>query len=161
MATTHKTTPVNMVQVIAEARSYLGVPWRHRGRDRSGIDCVGIIILPFLAAGWVPRHPDDVHNLDYPHRAVNDHVLDTLRGEGDAVPLNALQPGDVAAFLFDGDEFAQHVGLITARRGDGTLYLLHADSEKGSVVEHRLSWEWRKCLVAAFRLGEFSLQEVV
>lgn len=30
---------------VAEARSYLGTPWRHQGRNRMGIDCVGLVIV--------------------------------------------------------------------------------------------------------------------
>lgn len=30
---------------IKVARSYLGVPWVHQGRSRTGLDCVGLIVI--------------------------------------------------------------------------------------------------------------------
>lgn len=30
---------------VAAARSYIGVPWKHQGRSRAGLDCIGLIIL--------------------------------------------------------------------------------------------------------------------
>ena len=31
--------------IVAAARSWLGVPWRHQGRARQGIDCAGLVVL--------------------------------------------------------------------------------------------------------------------
>lgn len=30
---------------VDHARKYLGVPWRHQGRSRGGLDCVGLVVL--------------------------------------------------------------------------------------------------------------------
>ena len=32
-------------EVLAEARSWLGVPYLHQGRSRLGVDCVGLLIM--------------------------------------------------------------------------------------------------------------------
>jgi cell wall-associated NlpC family hydrolase len=31
--------------IVAAARTYLGVPWRHQGRTRAGLDCAGLIVM--------------------------------------------------------------------------------------------------------------------
>ena len=31
--------------IIAAARSWLGVPWRHQGRTRQGVHCAGLVVL--------------------------------------------------------------------------------------------------------------------
>ena len=30
---------------VAAARGYVGVPWRHLGRSRTGVDCIGLVLL--------------------------------------------------------------------------------------------------------------------
>jgi cell wall-associated NlpC family hydrolase len=37
--------PVEPNAIIAAARSWLGVPWRHQGRTRQGVDCAGLVVL--------------------------------------------------------------------------------------------------------------------
>lgn len=36
---------------IDEARSYLSVPWKHQGRTRRGVDCVGLVVLAARSCG--------------------------------------------------------------------------------------------------------------
>jgi cell wall-associated NlpC family hydrolase len=31
--------------IVAAARGWIGVPWRHQGRSRAGVDCVGLIVV--------------------------------------------------------------------------------------------------------------------
>ena len=35
---------VTRADVVRVARSYVGVRWRHQGRTRAGIDCIGLVI---------------------------------------------------------------------------------------------------------------------
>lgn len=53
---------------VEAARSYVGVPFKHQGRSRAGLDCVGLIVVaarecglnvPMLATyGRTPYYPD-------------------------------------------------------------------------------------------------------
>ncbi|MFD1381487.1 C40 family peptidase [Fodinicurvata halophila] len=53
--------------VVAEARGWLGTPFRHGGRCRgAGVDCIGLAIgvakalgLPHADAAGYPRRPDE------------------------------------------------------------------------------------------------------
>jgi cell wall-associated NlpC family hydrolase len=37
--------PVVLNVIVSAARSWLGVPWRHQGRTRQGVDCAGLVVL--------------------------------------------------------------------------------------------------------------------
>jgi cell wall-associated NlpC family hydrolase len=50
-----------------------------------------------------------------------------------------------------GDGTPHHVGILADYRHGG-LALIHASSENGCVIEHRLVWTPKMRLVAAFRL---------
>ena len=32
-------------EIVAEAKTWLGVRWRHLGRDRNGLDCIGLLVV--------------------------------------------------------------------------------------------------------------------
>ena len=37
--------PADPSAIVAAARTWLGVPWRHQGRTRQGVDCAGLVVL--------------------------------------------------------------------------------------------------------------------
>ena len=45
-------------RVIDEARGWVGVPFRHQGRDYSGIDCVGLPIVVGQSLGLFDQRLD-------------------------------------------------------------------------------------------------------
>jgi cell wall-associated NlpC family hydrolase len=79
---------------IRAAESYLGVPYVWGGASRSGVDCSGLIMLAYEAAG-----------IDFPHYSGAQYE-DTER-----VPLYDIQPGDLLFYGPGGDEHvAMYVG---------------------------------------------------
>lgn len=42
---------VTRQQFIAAARRWIGVPWVHQGRNRHGVDCVGLILVTCWSLG--------------------------------------------------------------------------------------------------------------
>lgn len=42
-------------RVVAEARSWFGVPWQHMGRSRGGVDCGGLLLVVFKALELMPQ----------------------------------------------------------------------------------------------------------
>jgi len=134
---------MNAAKSIAEARSYIGTPWRHRGRSRFGIDCIGLIVNAVAAGGIVMRDRRDYGREPW---------RDGLRGElvehfGD--PVIDLQPGDVVLMRFEDHPEPGHVGLI-ADYAHGGLSLIHSYS-RVSVCEHRLDDAWRARIIEGFR----------
>lgn len=76
---------------IREALSFLGVPYVWGGASRSGVDCSGLIMLAYDAAG-----------IDLPHYSGAQYE-DTER-----VPLYDIEPGDLLFYGPGGDE---HVAM--------------------------------------------------
>ena len=37
-------TPELRIEIVEYARTWLGTKWRHQGRSKQGIDCIGLII---------------------------------------------------------------------------------------------------------------------
>ena len=123
------------------------------------MDCIGLLAAALFGAGWVPKHPDAVAQLDYDRLSTRDEVLEVLRGEArevEAKPALFL-PGDVVTFRFSGHAWTQHLGLISGISG-GVPTLLHAratgERKTSCVVEHDLADGWLEALDAAFRLED-------
>lgn len=130
--------------IVEEARTYLGVPWVHQGRSRDGIDCAG---LPCLVARAVRGYTFDIAN--YAAQAQDETMLALCAEHMDRVPMEELAPGHVVVMRFQNQ---RHIGII----GDypGALSLIHAASNHGKVVEHRLDSVWRRLCIAAFALRD-------
>lgn len=123
-------------EIVAAARSYLGVRWHHQGRNRAGLDCIGLVIavahdlgLSDYDIGGYARVPDGKTL-----RATMCEQMDLLKRE----PL----PGDVLLFAF------QRTPLHTAIRTDTGM--IHAFANKRMVIEHGFDAIWRSRLVCAF-----------
>lgn len=127
---------------IAEARTFIGCKWRHRGRSQYGIDCIGLLVMSMAAGGMLMRD-----RLDYsrtPHMDGLEREMLEHFGE----PVNDPLPGDVVLMAWDGATEPSHVGLI-ASNGNG-LTLIHSYSEI-CVTEHGIDDAWRKRIVRIYR----------
>lgn len=131
--------------VIAEARGWIGVPWRHQGRTRLGVDCAGHVILVARALGL--GRGDHLPN--YRREPIPDAFIAAFAAEMDSVRLDAKQPGD-AVVLAD-DVYPCHCGFLSEK--NGVLHLVHASARLKQVVEEPWSHEWPGKLrrVFAFR----------
>lgn len=87
--------------VVATARSYLGVPYLWGGTTRSGIDCSGLVLVSYAAAGvHIPRVAQDQSRVGVP-----------------VLSLSDVQPGDLLAYGA-GPNAVDH---ITIASGDGRM----------------------------------------
>jgi len=130
--------------MVAAARTFLRVPYKHRGRSRAGVDCIGLIACALQAVG---RDIEDREAYspapqgDSLHEAAAYHL-------GTPVPKDAMQPGDVV--LLRWFKHPNHVALVTPYPYGG-LALLHSFKASHEVIEHRLDDEWRSRIVGAWR----------
>ena len=128
-------------RIIAEARTYLGVPWRHQGRTRLGVDCVGLIVCV----------GKELQLLSYDHmgykrlpRASGSPMLEQIvKAGGRKKPVQAARPGDT--FIFRERAYPMHMGILS---GDETM--IHAYARRKMVVEEPLDDFWRERLLSCY-----------
>lgn len=132
--------------LVEQARSYIGTPFKHRGRTHRGLDCAGLIVKCYADLG--SPIPDLAL---YGRTPFRDGLMEHVRSVADdEIPISEMQPGDVAVLVFSKDP--HHLAIV----GDdvyGGLSLIHADGgvTVSKVVESRLTEEKKKQIVAVFR----------
>lgn len=128
-------------QIVDEARTWLGVPWRHLGRNRQGIDCVGIGVAVAQALGITD------YDIQTYSRTPSPGLLDGLRKVADEIPITDILPGD---FLVMRDSaYPYHVAFVSEKHG--VTHIIHAHARRRMVVEEPYANEWPGVTVAAFR----------
>lgn len=123
-------------EVVAEARRWLGTPYRHQHRAKGhGVDCAGLVIGVARNLGIVdPQF--DVNG--YARTPDGKSLLEECDRFMTRIPMEQLQPGDVLVFRFTSDP--QHLGVV-ADYPHGGLSVIHAygtSNGKGEVEERRL-----------------------
>jgi cell wall-associated NlpC family hydrolase len=119
---------MNPATVIEEARSLVGVPFRHQGRDMLGIDCVGVPIYALLRHGALPR---DFQTAAY-GRLPTGALIERLKAH--CTPATRPVPASLVVIAWR--NVAAHVGILT---GDT---IIHAYERVGEVVEHGYRGRW-------------------
>lgn len=132
----------NSRQIAIEyARSLIGAKWRHQGRSPWAVDCIGLLVLSYRAAGL--ELEDTTH---YSREPWNDNLQAELKKRfGD--PVEDYQPGDIAVFKAFTKE-PSHVALIANSRHGG-LSLIHSRSGH-KVMEHEFDEKWQRMFVEAY-----------
>ncbi|MFC0343312.1 C40 family peptidase [Epilithonimonas hispanica] len=103
--------------ILSEAESYLGTPYRYGGTSRSGIDCSAFVLSVFgVAAG-----------MDLPRVAADQSQ------EGEAVERTELQKGDLVFFSHRRGRIS-HVGIVEEVTPEGKIKFIHAATSKGVMV---------------------------
>ena len=125
---------------IAAARSYVGVPFRHQGRTRHGVDCIGLVVCAARDIGITLADRTDY--------ARDPNGLLPLEMARQFAPVESPQAGDILLMRFRGEP--QHVAILAGET------LIHSYASIGRVVEHGLDAKWRRRIVAAYRLKEFA-----
>ena len=123
--------------IVMQAREWVGSPFKHQGRQRVGVDCIGLVVGVMRELGLDPYDEDG-----YPTQP---------DGRLEKTLASLLEPCDVtegALLLFRIRRDPQHVGICT---GEGVI---HAYSGIGKVVEHGLDDFWSKRLIKAYKLPE-------
>ena len=133
-----------MKAVVAEAKSWVGVPFRHQGRSRLGVDCVGVVAM--VCQGL---KISDYDIRGYDRRPVAAQFLAHFtKGGARRIGVLVAQPGDIMAFR--DDEFPCHIGILSMLAGRPSL--IHSILTRGEVVEDRIEAALLQRRVAAFVL---------
>lgn len=128
--------------IISKAREYLGTPFRHQGRSRTGLDCIGLIVR---VAHDLELSKEDFLQYD---RRPNNFQLQFYLGqhlEKRSNPKDIL-PGDI--ILFSLPSYPCHVAFYS-----DTDTIIHSLANRKKVVEHRLDEEWKSRIRGVYYFG--------
>jgi lipoprotein Spr len=109
----HNTTIDN---ILNEAQTYLGTPYRYGGTTRNGIDCSAFVLSVFGAAA----------GLSLPRVAASQSQ------EGERIEKENLQKGDL--IFFSHGRRISHVGIVESVSEDGEIKFIHAATSKGVMI---------------------------
>lgn len=135
----HAPHTVTSAQVIDAARTWVGVPFRHQGRARSGIDCLGLPIVVLQQLGVLPPRFEITNYGRLPSEALAAGITRYCT----PAPKAAI-PGTLIAIAWA--KLASHVAICTGPT------LIHAYERIGGVVEHGYRSRWLTMTHSAWRL---------
>lgn len=136
---------VARADVVAAARRYISVPFKHQGRSLvTGIDCVGLIIgvahelaiSDFDVADY-SRSPDP--------RMMRAHLLEHL----DEIGFKQVLPGDILWYRIERDP--QHLGIVTTTEPEICMVHAFAKPPVQACVEQPLGQLWKRLIAGCFR----------
>lgn len=108
--------------VVAEALTWVDVPYKHAGRNRFGIDCAGVVIKVAHGTGLSMHDTTNYTQSPEPHE-----FLREVKGHLDRKHKRDLMPGDV--IVFRGLRVPCHMGILDA---EGNV--IHAYKPAGKVL---------------------------
>ncbi len=133
---------VARADVVAQARSYLGVRWRHQGRTAAGLDCVGLVVRVCQDLG-LSDYDSTAYGRDPDARKFLSHFV-----AGGAVRIDPKLAADGDLIAFHQSGFPCHAGIRATLRGGPSV--IHAHMNRRQVCEEMLAPE--APLVAVYRL---------
>lgn len=131
--------------MVAAARDLIGTPFRHCGRGAK-VDCIGLVVVALKA---VDREVQDARAYGRSPEPEGKRLREVLCAHF-GNPLKTLKPGAVVTMHWHGQP--NHVGIVAEtpyrdHEGNRCLSVIHADSNAGRVVEHRLSRPWDRRVI--------------
>lgn len=130
-------------EVIEEAKLWKGTPFKHQGRTKHGLDCVGFC----LVVGWNLGIYDKDHQ-KYSRYPQGDLLRNNLEEVLTKVKKEDLDIGMIVMMKIDVDP--QHMAIITPY-SEQSFGMIHSYYKRG-VVEHRLSLGWKNRIVSVYKI---------
>lgn len=143
-----------MPSIVEAARTYIGVPWKHMGRSRRGLDCAGLLIVAAKDAKGADLESPARYGRE-PFRAGLESFCAKAgdlawSGPKGACTYDLLRVGD-GVLMAPGTQ-PRHLAIV----GDDPMYrfsLIHADGTPGisRVIEIGLTDQDLAKIVAIYR----------
>lgn len=134
---------VTRAAIVDAARGWIGVRWRHQGRGRDGIDCVGLLVMVGRDLGV-----SDADETGYRRAPEGQGFPARLTPHMSPIRVTEAGPGDV--LVFRDPLYPCHVGIRAAR--DGVATVIHAHVGRRVVQEEPLTGDLRARVTHAFRV---------
>ena len=131
-------------ELSIKARGWLGVPFRHQGRSRYGVDCLGLLVKLAEELQLTSRENNAFWSEDRTDYGHYPNALELLS------ETDSIVPGVV--LLLEVDRRATHLG-IASKYSQGGMGLIHAYAPARKVIEEPLSSYWLGRVVSAFSLS--------
>ena len=104
-------------QILNEASTYIGTPYRFGGMTRSGIDCSAFVLSVY----------GSVTGINLPR------ISSAQAQEGERVEREQLEKGDLLFFQTRGSRIS-HVGIVQEITPEGEIKFIHASTSKGVTI---------------------------
>jgi cell wall-associated NlpC family hydrolase len=125
---------VTAAELIEQARGWIGVPFRHQGRNRLGVDCAGLLVALLQSCG---RLPADFRAPERYARRPNGELLAVVERYCERTQQDpARVPGAIVLIRWPGDTQPSHVALSTGST------LIHAYMRARRVIEAGYRGPW-------------------
>lgn len=141
--------------MVERARSFVGVPFLHQGRDPEiGLDCLGLVLAMMHGC----RYRLDFHYDTYPAQPHKHTLYRHLKAETVEIDAADILPADLLLLRYD--RHPQHVAVVSSFEPYFKQGIIHSynDTSIQKVVEHTLDHMWRQRIVTAFRFPVFTDQ---
>ncbi len=125
------------IEIISEARTWVGTPFHHQGRVKGvGVDCAGVIV-------GVARDLDILNHtfIGYGREPSNGKLGKELEKYCDRIKEKA--PGCILLMRFKTEP--QHLAIYTDRNT-----IIHAYQNIGRCIEHTLDEKWKRRVVSCW-----------
>ena len=137
-------TEEEVQQIILHSRQWMNVKFRHQGRSKYGIDCIGLFSEVAKEIGRDIPIPNN-----YTHHPDQKFLFNEMCRLFDKITKAEMQVGDLVLMRFMDDHLripCRHVAMIT------DLGVLHSSAQFKKVTEHGLDQEWMNKIEHVFRM---------
>ena len=131
-------------QLVLHSREWMHTKFRHQGRSKYGVDCIGLFAEVAKEIGRSIPIPSN-----YTHHPDQKFLLSEMNRLFDKITKKEMAVGDLVLMRFMDDQTripCRHVAIVT------NLGLLHSSAQFKKVTEHGLNDEWMAKIEHVFRL---------
>lgn len=132
-------TDEQRARIVTEAKSWVGVKFKKGGRDRVGVDCVGLLVNVGRSLGFDIRD-----TIEYSFSPEPAKFTEMVYGQTDAGHPGDLKIGNI--LLFRQSIFPMHTGILS-KDHYGRFSVINANAIERRVVEQPIA-DWFKEIIA-------------
>jgi NlpC/P60 family putative phage cell wall peptidase len=137
--------------IVAEARSWIGTPYRHRASLKGvGCDCLGLVRGVWRALLGEEPERAPAYSRDWAEATGEETLAQAARTHLVEIAPDEFQLGDVLLFRYRAHYPAKHAAIVTASAPGALALMVHAH-DGAAVTEVAIAPWWRRRLAYAFR----------